>query len=482
MKLQTIVVGLLVRYSISELINSIIGQINENTAEFRARSTDGKQIQLYIDGTILGSPIDPIQDKGQYYYYKKQLVFPPTYQKGNHTLEVQYDSTKITAQTKNYVDYRNSGNYSFIVTSYNRNSNRYIYTKAAEKNIDFFLLLGGMTNDYSKELSVNDLESKYNDALTYTAGIGSLLNKPFEYNLNEFCGEEVNEASCGKDQSKAIKKLYLNTYPVPDNSEYTYYSTVKYGIKFIHCDSQSYIDIDSGTLLGATQLTWLISEIESFNNTGLSGLIITYNKPYYYNEEVYSKDWVKQSYDTMSSAFDNEKTKIMDSLLKSINYKNLTKSNYQFVLMIAGGRLISLDKGNNNKYGNFPILTCGPLDSKLNTCNGGPFSHGYAKDDDDQYCYFNIYQSETKRTCLKFQGIIAKKESLPEIVVFTYDTCTPELYNSNNNIKCPIIWKEKIIHSAIVLAIAIFVFVIFYVVIYRLAIRTFDYQLLNKEN
>ena len=83
--------------------------------------------------------------------------------------------------------------------------------------------------------------------------------------------------------------------------------------------------------------------------------------------------------------------------------------------------------------------------------------------------------------CIFIQGVSSKKLSKTDSLVFSYNFCQPEKYYSNFNFKCPIIWREKIIHAFIVLGISLILFLFFYVFLYKLAARTLDYKIL-KEN
>jgi len=270
---------------------------------------------------------------------------------------------------------------------------------------------------------------------------------------------------------------YFSLFPIKKTIN-SYYSYIKSGVKYIFTDTRRYFNKISKTFFGDKQTNWIISQInESKNNTNIKGIVIVITQPYYYNSTVYESDIVKQSFVGMENTFDYEKTKI-GKAISELNFKNSKEDNFKSVLMISNGRFLSFDNGGNNPYGGFPIASCGPL-SGSNQCLGGPFSHGYAIETNDNYCVLKTY-SKDDNVCFLLRGVISQKESKPETNVFYYDTCDTQKYNANFNLKCPILWKEKIFHTFILIGITIFIFVFFYVFLYRLAVKSLEYSVIDK--
>lgn len=180
----------------------------------------------------------------------------------------------------------------------------------------------------------------------------------------------------------------------------------------------------------------------------------------------------------MESTFDYEKIRI-GKAISELNFQNSKAENFKSVMMIGNGQFLSFDNGGNNPFGGFPIATCGPLSGK-SQCLGGPFSHGYGIESNDNYCVLKTYKKENN-TCFLIRGVISQKELKPETNVFYYDTCDIQKYNANYNLKCPILWKEKIFHTFILIGITIFIFVFFYVFLYKLAVKSLEYSVIDKK-
>jgi len=138
--------------------------------------------------------------------------------------------------------------------------------------------------------------------------------------------------------------------------------------------------------------------------------------------------------------------------------------------------MVAFDSGINNQYGYFPVAVCGSLDQSTTNCFGGPYSHGYFFYETSQYCRITLYQNGTN-VCFLAQGIYNSNNSTQ--VVFNYSTCNATV--GTINVKCPILWQEKLICAAITIGAVIFVFVLFYVVFYRLAVYNFNYKIIKDE-
>lgn len=390
-----------------------------------------------------------------------------------------------------------------------------------------------------------------------------LMKYTFDYYLDNYCGEDTIEESCSSIQKSNTINLYKILFPsntknlnVKNNSsielnnqltydnykldldDILYSSYIRNGIKFIITDTSSYVSKSNKTILGSTQLNWLLSELSSsIIDKNVKAVILTFNQPFYYNSTIYEKDWIKQNYETMSDEFDNEKT-IIANQIEKINYNNYNSSDYKPFIMIGSAKMVAFDTGINNPYGNFPIAYCGPIDVGKAECLGGPYSHGYSKDGDDQYCTIQIFSnnlksnfkynklfpntgiinnktsvnnteiinnnatvpndsvvdnvsnsgndkennlSSTENYCMFIQGISSRNLDKKDVLVFSYNFCEPDKYFSNFKTKCPIIWREKIIHAFIVIGISILLFLFFYVFLYNLAAKTLDYKILKED-
>jgi hypothetical protein len=66
-------------------------------------------------------------------------------------------------------------------------------------------------------------------------------------------------------------------------------------------------------------------------------------------------------------------------------------------------------------------------------------------------------------------GIIASKNSNEDQIVFAYLTCQPDMFQGRVNKKCPMDWKEKLIHVSITLFVMILIPFLFFFVLYWVA-------------
>ena len=484
MVINRLILSLVVLYTVKcQLINSLIGQITSDSFEFRAFASTPGSIKLILNNQTLIESLQHTSDSSAN-FYKSSFSNLNSLLKEDNVLDIYFNNVKQPEASKKFKTFKKNLNYSMIVTSYSRGNDRNFYNKVPFYNPDLVLFLGDLI-EYTPNMSYNDIQNSYLNALK-SPYLTSITNKyPFEYYRNNICGEESTEGKCSQTVLNNIDQLYYSSFPVNENPDSAinkrYYSIQKAGFMFLMTDSRSYFNKIKGTIFGETQTDWIINQIKIFEESStLKGLIIGITQPYYYNSTTYEDDLVKQDYVGMNSeAFKNDKLRIAEAL-KNVNFKNPNATNFKSVVMLSGGNMLAFDKGSNNPYGGFPIVTCGPMDGSID-CLGGPFSHGYSIDKDAQFCHFNSNIDDKGNLCFYIQGYIAQKEGKSDVKTFTYNTCFPEKYNSNFDMKCPIIWKEKLIHVAIVIAIAIFIFVLFYVIIYKVAVNTLDYQVINKE-
>lgn len=313
------------------------------------------------------------------------------------------------------------------------------------------------------------------------------MNKPFEYYLGDYCGKHTQEDSCSLTVKNNVAKVYKKTFPTylaKDGEFKGFYSkSIRSGILFLHTDTQSFVNKETGTIFGIQQLADITNELEkAATDTSIKAVVITTNQPWVYDKDAYHRDVVKQKHYTLDDSFVNEKY-IFANATNKINFKNENTTNYKPLMMIIGRGYLSFDQGNNNLFGQFPVATCGSINKKEG-CKGGPYSHGYSNSKDDQYCLLKTYiHPTTSRTCMEIQGWYAFKLNRNETNVFTYDTCEKDVYVGTLNSKCPIHFREKILHSFIILIIVGIALLLFYVLLYKIAEKTFDYKkLAQKEN
>lgn len=259
-------------------------------------------------------------------------------------------------------------------------------------------------------------------------------------------------------------------------------------LKLIVLDTRTFLSKSKDSILGEDQISFIKSELlNSYNNPNVTAVILNFPQTWNYVADRYSMDMIKQNFISIQENMEKDKKSISDYIKsKDFNFKNDTLPNYKPLMIITGDRFLAFDDGRNNNFGGFPIVSCGSVDSWLQ-CRGGPYSHGsFHHVSSSQYCNFEIFQKEKSdkslKTCIKVQGILAGEDKDPDQAVFTWDTCDPEKYSKRIlDIKCPILWTEKILNGAITLAATILVYLIFFVWIRNSAERNLSYQYINKK-
>lgn len=308
-------------------------------------------------------------------------------------------------------------------------------------------------------------------------------------NLHYFFDEKDIGGLDGKTNSKSIgpiNDIYRRTVPhydFPENMSEGIYQKIQIGnTLIISLDSWSFMDIEisdnatNKTLFGRKQLEWLNSTLSSAKaDDTIEAILITMTQLILYNKERYEGDMLYQNYWSISDSYEEER-QIFKQAIDTINYKNRNESDFKSVLVISGGRMLALDTGINNIYGDFPTLVCGNLDLKgRGTCNGGPWSHGYFYEDQPQICLIGVYPNDNK-TCIKATGLILdedlQKQDLP---VFIYDSCEED-HGKALDVKCPMTKPEKLILVFSSLAISIILFLLFYFICYNMSKSRFRYK------
>ena len=122
------------------------------------------------------------------------------------------------------------------------------------------------------------------------------------------------------------------------------------------------------------------------------------------------------------------------------------------------------------------MAVAGPLDS-WQQCRGGPYSHGSFHDQKHQYLNITVFQAQPKMTCLIILGIIAiDDKDIGDQTVFAYNTCEPNAYPGRLDRKCPMDWKEKLIHAAILIVVGVLTGFIFFFFFYWRGVHSFTFQ------
>jgi hypothetical protein len=308
-----------------------------------------------------------------------------------------------------------------------------------------------------------------------------------------FNDENINGESSGvidaniKNLNFAYKKMFPN-YEIKsvDFNKGAYHSFMTGSLLNIVCDTRSYLSKSSGSILGNDQINFIKTEItNAYSNKNVTAIILNFPQTWNYVKDRYSMDMIKQDFISIDESMEKDKKALGDHI-KLFNFKNDTLDNYKPFMVVTGDRYLAFDDGRNNNFGGFPIVSCGTIDSWLQ-CRGGPYSHGsFHHSSSSQYCNFEITNklndSGKIKSCIKVRGILVGEDKDPDQDVFTWDTCDTAKYSQRIiDIKCPILWTEKILNGAITLAATILVYLVFFVWIKNNAERNLSYQIINKE-
>ena len=305
-------------------------------------------------------------------------------------------------------------------------------------------------------------------------------------NINGDSSSEIDNNI--KNLNFAYKKMIPHyTLASKDGNKGAYHSFMAGSLKMIVADTRSFLSISSDSILGEDQTLFIKNEISSaYNNNDVTGVIINFPQTWNYVKDRYSMDMIKQDFISIKENMEKDKKAIGDHV-QQYNFKNDTLNNYKPFMIVTGDRYLAFDDGRNNNYGGFPIASCGAIDSSLQ-CRGGPYSHGsFHHVSSSHYCSFEITNKPDAsgtglKTCIKVQGILAGPDTDPDQSVFTWDTCDTAKYSKRIiDIKCPILWTEKILNGMITLVATILVYLIFFVWIKNKAERNLSYQHINKE-
>jgi len=299
-----------------------------------------------------------------------------------------------------------------------------------------------------------------------------------------FNDETINGES---DNTKKINNLNLAykkifpSYTIQSNDSNlgAFQSFIAGSTKFIVTDSRSFLSISNKSLFGKQQLSWIQSELtNAYSDPQVKAIIINFTQAWNFVKDRYSMDMIQQDFTSIKSEMEDEKNQLAN-LMKNFNFTDPLSLNYKPLMMIIGDRFAGFDNGMNNNFGGFPIVSCGVMDSWLQ-CRGGPYSHGsFHHEHNSQFCNFNIYNNGNN-TCIKLQGVLSGEDNDPDQVVFSYDTCNTTIYNKRIlDIKCPILWTEKILNGVITLVATLIVYFIFFVWIKKRAEKNLSYQYIN---
>ena len=376
---------------------------------------------------------------------------------------------------------------SFIVSSnLDSNSDSFVLDRIKEDtSAVFFMMLGNLYKSPENSDSKETYLKKYQKFIFDNRKLSTLLrSKPFVYSFNDldFAGKDSNANAKGV---KAINEAYRETFPnyIDDNQgEGIYQSFTLNKVKFLMTDSRSFLDKKNKQFFGSKQRDWLKQQFSSaLDSVDNRAIIITVTQPWNYVDDEYDIDIIKQDFVSLTKEMENDKNVFFEVLKNYQKDNNGSPFNFYYpmkakipgktfksILLIVGERHLAFDTGRWNNYGSFPIAVAGPLDS-WQECRGGPYSHGSFHD-----CKHQYLSVVAKGGCLVLRGIIANNEdNVGDQIVFAYNTCKPDDYPGRLDRKCPMVWKEKLIHAFILVFLGIVVAFVFFFAFYWVGMNSF---------
>lgn len=382
------------------------------------------------------------------------------------------------------------GVFNFIVSSnINSKSDSFVLDRLKnDQSSSFLMILGNIHSSPKDTDDENEYIKRYNKYLFENEKMESLLQaKPLIYTFNDldFAGKDSGANSKGVG---AINSAYRKIFPnfIKKSQEKGIYQTFDMGtVRFIMTDTRTFMDVDKGSYFGNTQKNWLKEQLtEALNEDKVGAIIITVTQPWNYVKDKYDIDIIKQKYKSLEEKIAEEKNVFFEVLKEHKDKHNfyfpkkalLSGDKFKSILLIVGERHLAFDSGRWNNYGSFPMAVAGPLDS-WQQCRGGPYSHGSFHDEKHQYLSITVLPQENGVTCLLILGTIANDdEDIGDQTVFIYNTCDPNAYPGRLDRKCPMDWKEKLIHAAILIVVGVLTGFIFFFFFYWRGVYSFSFR------
>lgn len=159
----------LINLASSQLLHSLVGLVTETTFQLKARSVDGLQISLQLNGLQL-TPLDySSQYNGYYYSLSYSGLTPAT----NYTLDVWYGGSQYTNQTKTFTtpNYGNAGSeiYFGVTSNQKGTGEREVFSKMSTKYPNFVMFLGNI-DEYPSNIDKDETEYYYDLQDNYKQG------------------------------------------------------------------------------------------------------------------------------------------------------------------------------------------------------------------------------------------------------------------------------------------------------------------------
>jgi hypothetical protein len=461
----------------TQLTYYVFGAVTSNSLDINAKVEIKRSLDVLVNGvSIITSTYTPTPDADNFYNIKLNSLSPNT----QYAITLIYNNTDTyNFNVRTFPLAGSAVNLTFVASSnVYEDTKSNVFEKIANMTPSFAMVLGNIHNKAVQSKSAVEYEKAYAKAFSndYAKKMYNKIPLIYSFNDLDFQGESGSDSK--SDYLNNVLETYSRVIPhytLPSKGIYQKFQVGN--VLFIMLDSRTFMDTSKGVLYGTDQLNWFNGTIQAAaNDASIKSIIITTTQEYNYVKSAYDWDMIKQDHPAMLDNMQSDKAYLGTVINDNIkNFRSPNKDNFISVQMLVGERHLALDNGEFNPYGSFPVAVCGVLDYWLQ-CRGGPWSHGSFHDSPKQFCKVDVYTNSAGKGCVKTVGYLQGNDKNPQDQnVFVYDTCHPDNYPARIRLKCPIDYREKILNGFITLGASAFIYVIFFVLIYRLSLKAFSY-------
>lgn len=276
---------------------------------------------------------------------------------------VERDGSLDTGSILSTKTYPSTNSFKFTHASclQNNSATSAIFTQMDSFNPNFFLHLGDWHYDDNSTATVASQEESIASQIVANSSLGSFIAKiPTMYETSDHDAGANNFSPGPQTHTPFLRTAYVNMVPSYDlpNANGLYQSFVIGRVRFIMCDTRSFrssnaaTDNSSKTMLGATQKSWLFSELSQAEPVK----VITFDCAWVGAAVAGEDDW---------TGFTTERAEIA-------NY--ITTNNIRAVIIHGDAHCLAADDGTNSA-GGIPVFAAAPL-SQTSSIKGGPYSEG----------------------------------------------------------------------------------------------------------
>lgn len=242
-------------------------------------------------------------------------------------------------------------------------SNGAVFDRIVQASPDLFIALGDMHYASLESADPDDHLDQYARALSQPGQAALFGSVPTAYvwDDHDFGPNDADSTSPSRSAVAAAYRQAVPHYGVAADTDASIAQAFTVGrVRFVLTDTRS--QRTDETMLGAGQLAWLLTELETAART--HALVVWVNPtPWISTDEESGDDW---------STYPVERREIADAVVAA-GIDNL-------VMLSGDAHMVAIDDGRNSGYAaggsaGFPVLHVAALDRR-GSIKGGPYSHG----------------------------------------------------------------------------------------------------------